>query len=315
MRFIAAFNALAALAILGGCARSRITTDIKANGSWVRTVAFTGQEKKEGQMIPSIEDTFAVPAGAGWTSNEGKKGDERTLTLERTMAPGRSLKGDLSIKGGDGPNKFLLTNEVTVTGTAPGRFEYREKLHWSGDPLKDTEKIKPEDVAEIKSALPKALATDENARSLMDKAAPLMIPVIFGPGDPLLAIGMFHPDLAERRASQRIGTIMLTALEQQFGDKLTPDERRDVARKLIKLSISSAKVSQPDMSAGPPDPSANKNSGGMTPLMFIVKAPGRVVSSNGEVDSLTGETYWALYPEAAALADVVLTAVVEVEKK
>jgi len=311
---MAALNALVALAALSGCARSRITTDIKANGSWVRTVTFTGQEKKEGQMVPSIEDTFVVPSGAGWAPHEGKKNDERILTLERTVAAGGSLKGDLSIKG-DGPNKLLLTNEVTTTRTAPGRFEYRETLHWRGDPLKGMDKIKPEDVLDIKAALPKQLATDENARALVDKAATLMIPLLFGPGDPLLAIGMLHPDLAERRANQRIGAIMLTALEQQFGDKLTPDERREVARKLIKISVSSAKPSQPDMSAGPPDASSNKNSGGLTALMFIVKSPGRVISSNGEVDTLTGETYWALYPEAAALADVVLTAVVEVEKK
>jgi hypothetical protein len=43
-----------------------------------------------------------------------------------------------------------------------------------------------------------------------------------------------------------------------------------------------------------------------------VKAPGRVVSSNGEVDELTGEVFWGLFSEAAAFKDVVLTAVVEV---
>ena len=46
--------------------------------------------------------------------------------------------------------------------------------------------------------------------------------------------------------------------------------------------------------------------------MFIVKTPGRVVSSNGELDDLTGEVFWALYDDAATFKDVVLTAVVEV---
>jgi hypothetical protein len=47
--------------------------------------------------------------------------------------------------------------------------------------------------------------------------------------------------------------------------------------------------------------------------MFILKTPGRIVSSNGEVDELTGEVFWALFDAAAALQDVVLTAVVEVQ--
>jgi hypothetical protein len=42
-----------------------------------------------------------------------------------------------------------------------------------------------------------------------------------------------------------------------------------------------------------------------------VKSPGRVNSSNGEADELTGEVYWALFPEAASMKDVVLTAVCE----
>ena len=46
--------------------------------------------------------------------------------------------------------------------------------------------------------------------------------------------------------------------------------------------------------------------------MFVLRTPGRVVSSNGEVDEFTGEVYWALFPEGAALKDITLTAVCEV---
>jgi hypothetical protein len=45
--------------------------------------------------------------------------------------------------------------------------------------------------------------------------------------------------------------------------------------------------------------------------MFVVKSPGKVISSNGELDELTGEVYWALFPPAASLKPVVLTALVE----
>jgi hypothetical protein len=39
-----------------------------------------------------------------------------------------------------------------------------------------------------------------------------------------------------------------------------------------------------------------------------------VISSNGDLDELTGEVYWALFPPAAALKPVVLTAVVEMDQ-
>ena len=48
--------------------------------------------------------------------------------------------------------------------------------------------------------------------------------------------------------------------------------------------------------------------------MFVVKSPGKVVSSNGELDELTGEVYWALFPPAASLKPVILTAVVEIDQ-
>ncbi len=61
---------------------------------------------------------------------------------------------------------------------------------------------------------------------MANKTAMLAVPLLFGPGDPLLAIGLLHPDLAEHKASQRIGAVILKALQEQFGDKMTEAERR-----------------------------------------------------------------------------------------
>jgi len=291
---------------LAGCARARVTTTIQADGAWVRSVVLSGQEKKEMQVTPTLEDTFVTPSGAGWKSNEEKKSDERTLTFERTLASGASLQGDVAIKG-PGPSKLRLTNEVTVTRLGPHRFEYRETLKWKGQPEHMLE-IKPETLDEIKSALPKQLATDANARALADKMAELSVPMLFGPGDPLLAMGLLHPDLAVRRAGQRIGDVLQKALEQQFGDQLTPAQRKEVARQQIQQAFSSARMSTSD-DGGPP--SAKKESGSLTPLMFSVKTPGHIVSSNGELDELSGEVFWALFDAAASAHDVVLTAIVE----
>jgi hypothetical protein len=310
MRPLAISITIVALALTSACARARVTTTIKPDGSWTRTVAFTGQEKKEGNMAPTIEDTFVVPSGPGWKSAESKKNDDRVLTLERTQAAGTKLQADLSLKAGE-EGKLNLVNEVTVTRLAPRRFEYRETLKWKGDPPKMMGAVKPEDLAEIKAALPKPLATDANARALATKTAELIFPVMFGPGDPLLAVGLLHPDLAERRMMQRVGAVLMKALEEQFGDKMQVSERREVVRKLIATGFSSSKPSQPDPANGPP---ASKGPA-LTPLMFIVKSPGRIVSSNGEVDDVTGEVYWALFSDAASLKDLVLTAIVETEGK
>jgi hypothetical protein len=308
MRHIALSIFCVAFALLTGCARSRVTTEIRSGGAWNRTVALTGQEKKEGQMDMggSVEDAFAAPTGAGWKSTTTTKDTDKTVTYEKLFAAGASSTGDLSVKGDEG--KVSLTNEVSVKMIAPKRYEYRETLKWSGPPPKSIQP-KPEDLAEIKAALPKALATDANVQAVAQKTAALAIPLLFGPSDPLLAIGLLHPDLAERRARQRIGVVVMKALEDQFGDKMTLAERRGVALKVIATSFSGAKPVKPDISAGPP--SGNKGSG-LTPLMFIVKSAGKVISSNGEVDDLTGEVYWALFPEGASLQPVTLTAIFEV---
>ena len=107
---------VAALAALTGCARSRITTEIKAGGTWVRTDTFIGQEKKAGQdqpqMTPTVDDVFVIPSGAEWKSNTVKTEKDSTIVLERSLRAGDSLKGDLSIKAAE--DKLQLVNEVSV---------------------------------------------------------------------------------------------------------------------------------------------------------------------------------------------------------
>jgi len=300
---------LAAVLLLTACARARVTTEIQSNGSWKRTVALSGQQKKDGvQATPTLEDTFVVPTGAGWKSSEETKDTNRMVTLERSFAPGATLQGDVSIKSSE-PGKLRLVNQVTVKAAGPHQLEYRETLAWKGPPpSKILGDIKPEDLARLKSHLPKPLATDANARALADKAAELAIPVLFGPNDPLLALGFLHPDLALYRANQRLGSVLVKALEEQFGDKMQPAERREVARQLIQETFTSGKLSQPDPATVAATPG---NSGGLTPLMFIVKPPGKVVSTNGEIDEFSGEVFWALFEDAASYKDIVLTAVLE----
>jgi hypothetical protein len=291
-----------------------VTTEIRSDGSWTRTVALTGQQNKGGpQMTPTLEDTFVIPAGPGWKSTEEAKDNNRMLTLERSLPAGATLDGDVSIKSSEpgkssDSSKVRLVNHVTVQAAGPHRLEYRETLHWTGPPSKLLREIRPEDLARLKSHLPQPLATDANARALVDKVTQRGIPVLFGPSDPLLAVGFLHPDLLLYRANQRLGSVVVKALEEQFGDQMQPAERREVARQLIQEAFNSGKMPQPDPAAAAAAPA---NNSGLTPLMFIVKPPGKVISTNGEIDEFSGEIFWALFEEAASYQDVVLTAELE----
>src|SRR5580704_14477647 len=146
MRLIAVTGFAISIALLSGCARGRVTTEIRSGGAWTRTVTLTGQEKKEGQMDMggSIEDTFVLPSGDGWKSSIEKKDANQTITFVKTFAAGAPLKDDLSIKGEGG--KPVLVNEVAVTRMTPRRFEYRETLRWTG-PAPKGMALKPEDLA------------------------------------------------------------------------------------------------------------------------------------------------------------------------
>jgi hypothetical protein len=313
MRNVTCTITILAALLFAGCGRAKVQTDIRADGSWQRTVSYTGSEKKEGsmQMGASIDEVFAIPNGAPWKSSQKKKDDNLIITVERTVGAGETVKADVALKGGDA-GKLSFSNEAKVTRNGR-RIEYTETLRWIGDRPKDFGQIKPADLAELTAVLPPALRTEANARALADRTAAQILPVMFGPGDPLLAVGILHPDLAERRISQRIGVVMMKSLEEQFGDKLKPAERQAIVRKLIEKGMGSTQPSKPDPAAGPPDKSGG--SAGLTPLMFIVKMPGRMVSHNGTLDDLTGEVYWALFPEAAVLKEITLTAVCEVVEK
>lgn len=310
MRSLVICCALAAAFLLSACARARVTTRIQSDGSWTRTVALTGPQKKDGlQATPAatLDDTFVIPTGNGWKSSEETKDNNRMLTIERFLTAGATLEGDLSIKSSE-PGKLRLVNQVTVKAAGPHRLEYRETLQWKGPLNQLLGDIQPKDLTRLKSHLPGPLATDANARALVDKAMELGVPVLFGPGDPLLALGVLHPDLALHRVNQRMGAVLVKALEQQFGDKMQPVERREVARELIQETFSTGKISQPDPAAAA---AISGNNPGLTPLMFIVQPPGKVVSTNGEIDEFSGEIFWALFEEAASYKDVVMTAVLE----
>lgn len=300
--------------LITGCGRSKVVTEVKADGSFTRTMTITGQASEEGsmQMGPKLEEI--LPAPAGWTVKEEKKKSDRIITATKAFKAGEISKGDVTVN--EAPKQRALTNEVSIRQVGPNRFEYREVLHWVGEKPKEAE-VPAKEMAELKAALPPALATDANIRGLSKKVAELAFPVLFGPGDPMLSIGLMHPDLAERRMMQRMAGVVTEALQQQFGDQLPAAKRREIARKVIGTSFAAAmnsdrmKPQPPGMAPPSEEPAKKGGPGAMTPMMFVLKAPGKIVETNGEFDELSGEVFWAMFAEAATLKDVVLTATFE----
>jgi hypothetical protein len=308
-----------------GCARAKITTDIKADGSWTRTVQFhapnPGANAPAGpNLAPKLEDTFAIPSGGPWTTKKDQTDEEVSVTVERSHKLGDTQKQDVAVKGkGKGENTLLLVNQASVQETEPGKLTYREVLHWQGPLPKDTEKPDAEMLADLKNALPPALATEANVNEIGKAMNREFLLALFGPPDPmishLLSQIVMQPDLAEREITRRMGSPMDRILTAKFGNAMSLQERR---RTIVKLFSGVFKTTQSKFkSKTNPDPNkpANEESSSLVSLTFNVKLPGKIVSTNGQTDEFTNEVYWGVYPEAAALGDIVLTATCEAPKK
>jgi len=306
---------LAALVSICGCARTNTSTAVNSDGSFTRTVKFTGQAPaKEGDMSmgTKLEDAFLLPSGPAWKITKVQKNQDLTITATRVVSAGESLK-DIIIKSKKAPGGRQVVNEISVRKVAPGRLEYKEVLHWQGEKGGDFQKAIPEITALLKKSLPPSIATDANSAALVRPIMREFWRLLFGPGDPLITQLMMHPDLVERRMRQKVGRIMNSLLLDKFGDKLTAKERTATAQKLITVFMAAGENASKSKSAeGPAGKDADDSA--LVAMLFSVKLPGKLVATNGEVDDSSGEVFWALYSQAAALEDVVMTATCEVTK-
>lgn len=107
---------------------------------------------------------------------------------------------------------------------------------------------------------------------------------------------------------QRLGMALEQALKDELGDQLSPEQRRQVVRDL--LSTENVKQTfDPERESKREEPSPE-----LVSMTFVVRLPGRVVESNGEVDPYSGEVFWSMYSMAPAIGDVELRAVCEVDR-
>jgi hypothetical protein len=306
----------ACVALASGCARVATMSTVKADGSWTRIVKLRvpAADPMQPGPTPKLEDVFVLPTGGPWKVKRATVESEVVYTAERTVAKGETLKNDIVIKGGNkAPMGRLVVNEVTVKEIAPGKLEYREVLRWQGERPKEVLNPDAATLASIKGALPKALATDANARDLGKILGKEFWRMLMGPGEPLFTQLLTHPDLAERQMQRRMGGVVNTALQQKFGDMLPAEERLATTRKLVSAIIASSDTTSKAKTKAEPNPMGGGDSA-MVALAFTLKPPGKVVSTNGDWDEVMGEVFWALYSEAAAPEDLVLTATCEVGK-
>jgi hypothetical protein len=298
---------------LTGCARSVVSTELLPDGTIRRTVVLKGAAKEPNgvQMGPTLEDIFRVPNGPAWKVTRSREKDELIIRAVRTLPAATPTEGDLALKADPKkPEGVKFANSVVVRQIAPGRWEYRETLRWTGPKPNDIGTLPPEAVADVQKALPAPFSTPENARAVTGDVSKELIRMLFGPGDPMISQMLMHPDLAERRLMSRVGRILVEVLAKRFGDRMSAEERLAATKRLLGAIKEATDVRTKAQSKAKSGPGESDN-GALTAMLFSVKLPGRIVSHNGELDEITGEVYWALYPEATAFGDVTLTAVCE----
>lgn len=311
----AAIGAIVAAAVLAsGCAKSAVTTTVGSSGSYTRDLTFS-TDAGMGSTVPSLRQSFKLPTGALWKTNLTKTHDTdthtETYTAHRTFAPGDVDSKDLVVLTG---KHTTLANSTSIRQIKPGVWEYREALHWDGHAEADEMLGTKELIPLIEKALPSTFATRSNARILAKSILPQLRSSVLGPPRPLLYDAIGNPDLAIVLLGNDISKSLHDSLQQQFGNKMTPEQQAGVVRRVISLVIGQLTSSGNNKAyAGPdttkfPDADSSHDAGSLTSLTFVLRPPGKVLSTNGIYNEYTGEVVWGLYPEAARSGDVILTA-------
>ena len=309
--------AASALFCITGCARVGTSTEVKPDGSFVRTVVYRGSAPStDGMgMGPSLDDMVTAPRTPGWKvtrAKDPKSESEVVVTATRDFAAGETLSDDLALKSPpkkDAPKGTLPTtilgNTLSVRTLPDGKLEYREVIRWRG--------AKPK---ELTAPIPELLTTLSVSVPALAKAAQATVAThiqqglwraLFGPGEPLLGQLMTHPELGEFQLKKRLGQTVSDELRTALGDTLTDSERRVAVQKIVvAITESVSSKTKQQANAGPGGESSND---ALVALLIKAKLPGKLIQTNGEEDPATGEIVWGLFSQAPAAGDVVLTAI------
>ena len=253
-----------------------------------------------GEGGPKLEDSFVLPSSSVYAIKQDKTEEGVKGTLTRTVAAGATIENDVVLKGAKGP---LTSNKVAVTKLADGRMEYVETLTWTAGPGEFAETPAELRLA-VKKAIPERAATTEVIDAATTGIKRTIWKIFFGPGDPLIPLLVFHPDLGAKRMMQRVFKEADPNLQAELGDKMDAATRAEFIKNFVTaLNIEEMMAAKQKQKQNPAE-STGDDKGALVSMLFSVKVPGKVLETNGEVDPITGEVVWAFYGEAAQPAPV-----------
>lgn len=320
---------------LTGCSRAMVTTEVREDGTWKRTLRLhaPGAQKDEDSANnvslseETLDSTFVLVREPEWKTTRSVEvealnaqdgpgnGPMEVFTAERTLRMGETIDHDVAVRN-PGAQKAdpVVVNTARVRQIAPGRYEYREVLRWKG-PGKGTPLLEEmatsevrQTIQELKTLLPPSLATEKAMKQLELNLMRGAWQLVFGPNDPLVA-DMFKlaifPDLALPRVLRDFHRVFDRALAQTFGASLSATQRREIARRVAQDQAGKIRKRVPS------GPTETKPGGvAFVAMTYRVRMPGRVIATNGEVDPFAGnEVYWTFFSLAPMAGDVELFAV------
>jgi hypothetical protein len=302
---------LAVLALTAGCMRANTMTTVSEDGSWSRTVKFTIPKQDMMGKPGKFEDFLFLPSGAGWKTGQATDKENLVFTATRDAKLGDQILDDLRLKQ---KGKAVTTNTVTVRDLGNGRYEFVETIKFTGEMKPGMDQSREELFGILKESLEGVELTESQAKDISLGAMKDLWRIMFGPTRPLLPTLAMHPDLGERELRRQFGRTMDSQFEKVFGDKLTKEARLKAVRTLM-TKLDAEKVMGPTRDTAQPGGGGEGggDDNGLVSMTTTVKLPGRIVETNGEVDEVSGEVFWAFYSEATMLEPLVLRAVCEVK--
>jgi len=231
-------------------------------------------------------DIFAMP-GADWNKSEEIKETEKITTLKRSFKAGDGPVTDIIIREKEATK---LKNFVVVRKLEGNRIEYYEKIVFVTPNKDKQDKDVDQYIAELKKAMPEGIGTDADYKAMSKKTSTALIRIFFGPDDHLFGTIILNPDGAVRRLRAKLGVIESKILAEQFGERMSQAARDDVVKKLLSTFDNSKVLANSKPSANPDQ--ANQSQADFVGMSVSVKLPGKIIESNGEIDSFTGEVFW-----------------------
>ncbi len=293
--------------MLVGCASTSSSSTVNADGTWSRTLKLTvrdvpnfSEDQKEAKA-----DIFAIPAGAEWNKSEKQGNGDTTTTLTRKFTAEEGPVTDIIIKNKKGTK---YKNFVVVRKLDGNRLEYYEKIVLVGDPpVRDSSEQKNFE-KDLREVLPAGKASDEEIKRISQLTESALIRLIFGPDDHLFGMMITNLDGAVRRLRNKVGATESKILSEVLGNKLTQEERDTVVKGLL-AKFDSDSVGQNTLPSPASESDSKDDQAQFIGMSAVVKLPGKIVETNGEIDDYTGEVYWDLTSNSADTGIVELRAV------